>query len=454
MIQKPPFLKQGERARLFPVLSENSKEGRALSIFLSCMSHVDEFGSIMMSSIGKRVGTRSKVTAYTEVTFQQDINDKSSKQDRPDGLISITLGKKTFYVLVEAKIGNNGLTSAQVESYIELATKNNIDAVVTISNDFSALPQHHPIAVNKRLLKKVELFHWSWMFILTQADLLLKQGKVLDHEQAIILKEFIRFISHQSTGIRGFDRMPSEWPEVCRQIQAKGKLKKTDDAVRAVVAAWQQETKDLSLLLSRKIERECSLRLSRKHTSDHIARLDDDAVVLCERGALTCSIDVPNAAAPIDICADVTCKQVEVSMKLQAPADKKTAKSRISWLLKQLSKSKADNILIRAYWPGGKAHTQKALADLRNDPSAICDANNMLPTSFEVRYAKDLGANFNGNKKFIEELEAAVEIFYAEAAENLKKWQSPAPRISDKEQNKSSPAEIAESLEKELSITG
>ena len=41
MIKLPDAVKQGETARLFPVLADTSKEGRATSILLSCMAKVE-----------------------------------------------------------------------------------------------------------------------------------------------------------------------------------------------------------------------------------------------------------------------------------------------------------------------------------------------------------------------------------------------------------------------------
>lgn len=63
----PSVLERGERARLFPVLADTSKEGRTLSIFLSCLERVEEFGAAMMSTAGHKVGSRSRIEAFTEV---------------------------------------------------------------------------------------------------------------------------------------------------------------------------------------------------------------------------------------------------------------------------------------------------------------------------------------------------------------------------------------------------
>ena len=66
----PEYLKQGEVARLFPVLSTTSKEGRTTSIVLACMSKIEEFGAELLSSVGQRVGKRAEIETFTEVVLK------------------------------------------------------------------------------------------------------------------------------------------------------------------------------------------------------------------------------------------------------------------------------------------------------------------------------------------------------------------------------------------------
>ena len=87
----PDYLKQGELARLFPVLSTNSKEGRATSILLSCLSKVDEFGAEQLKTLGLKAGKRTSIECYTEVVF----NETSQQNKRPDGLIIVKTGVQT-----------------------------------------------------------------------------------------------------------------------------------------------------------------------------------------------------------------------------------------------------------------------------------------------------------------------------------------------------------------------
>lgn len=170
----PDFLVSGQRARLFPVLADTSKEGRTLSIFLSCLCAVDEFGRALLASLGLSLGMRSRIEAFTEVVFK---SGPDPRKIRPDGLIVVNTGKRTWSALVEAKVGNNEITSAQVELYGQMAKANTIDAIITLSNQFVALPEHHPVTLPKTLSKSVSLYHWPWMSLVTQASLLIDEKR-------------------------------------------------------------------------------------------------------------------------------------------------------------------------------------------------------------------------------------------------------------------------------------
>ena len=54
----PEGVVQGEPARLFPILSESSKEGRALSILLACVERIPEFANELFASLGLKFGRR------------------------------------------------------------------------------------------------------------------------------------------------------------------------------------------------------------------------------------------------------------------------------------------------------------------------------------------------------------------------------------------------------------
>ncbi len=380
----------------------------------------------MFTSIGQRIGARTKIETYTEVVLKKS----GDKQSRPDGLIILKGSSAQWTALVEAKVGNSELTNDQVESYTDIAKQNGVDALITLSNQFAALPTHHPLVMSNSTRRKCAIFHWSWMFVLTQATLLFNNGQVTDADQRIILHELIRFLSHPSAGVRGFDQMPSGWTDLVSNVQAGGRIVGNAPETKEIVGAWHQEVRDLSLILSRQLGHEVSTKISRAHAADPAARLKDTISDLVNEECLRATFIVPDAAAPIEVVADIKKRCITVSMSLKAPGDRRGTKARVSWLLRQLQKSTPANLHVRLFWPGRAAHSQYTLSALRDNPDlAANDRANQVVLSFETLMVKDLGAKFSQRKNFITELEATVPEFYEQVGQYLRGWVASAPRL-------------------------
>jgi hypothetical protein len=422
----PEYLVVGEPARLIPVVSDTSKEVRAASIVLATLQVVPPFANVMLGSLGQRLGTRASVDCYTEVVFRG-----STEKARPDGLIVVDGGRgRMWRCLIETKVGRAELETAQVERYLALAKSQSIDAVLTVSNQFVALPTHSPVRIAKAMLRGVDLFHWSWMNLLTQA-MLLVEDRIAQAEQRYILSEMIRYLSHPSVGVTRFDRMNAEWKDLNAQVQAGARLNRALPNVENSVAAWHQEVRDLCLLMTRKVGRPVRIRLSRAHTDDPTQRLKDDCAHLAEKHELACHFDVPDAASPIKVAVDLQRRTVSASMTLVAPQDKRRASSRINWVLRQLAKAKPDGLHVKALWPGRAPATQCDLTAIRLNPELLEAENNkdMVPSQFEVLLIRDLAGKFGGARTFIDGLEEAVRYFYEQVGQHLRAYVAPPPRL-------------------------
>ncbi|MDQ0314505.1 hypothetical protein [Amorphus orientalis] len=429
MTDRPDYLERGEKARLFPVLADTSKEGRTTSIVLACLAHVQEFGRAMLATVGQRVGTRAQVACYTEICFKKG---EKPKGDRPDGLIVLKIGGREWKALVEAKVGNNDLEQGQVERYLELARQNEIDAVITISNQFASTPTEHPISVTRRAAAKVELYHWSWMHVLTQAALLLQNDEVVDGDQAAILLELSRFLSHDSAGVKGFDSMPASWSELVQAVANGVAITPRTASAKEVVEAWHQEARDLSLILSRKIGVHVTTRLPRAHRTDSQARLKADLELLSKENIIQAAWDIKDAAGPLECCIDVKTKTIISSMKVRAPSDRVKANSRLKWLLRQLHNISAEEMFVRLHWTGPGSFTQHPLAELRENPDLVLrDRLNAQLHTLEVCLVRGLARRFGQRKNFITDVEALVPEFYERAGQRLKPWQASAPKIRE-----------------------
>lgn len=425
----PEYLIQGEQARLFPVLATTSKEGRTTSIVLACLAKIDEFGAALLASVEQKVGVRTKIETYTEVVCK---NRLPSIKDRPDGLIVVRNGKREWRALVEAKVGSNELSSEQIEKYRQLAKDNAIDCVISISNQFATTASAHPLPEVQKSRSKIPVFHWSWMYILTEADLLLSRDSVADADQKLLLNELRRFLTHESAGIKGFDRMPKEWGELNKLVSTGGVISAKSTDAAAVIAAWHQETRDLALILSRMTETAVTERLNRKHKSDGSARVKDEQALLRERHQLVAELEVPDAAAPIFIVADINRRSVDVGMTVRAPEDKVTTKARVNWILRQIKTDRLDDLYLRLMWPGKAEPTQYLISDLRATPEIAEEAREHLaPHSFHVFQSKNLGGRFTQQVNFITDLESIVPTFYGEVGSNISAWQRRAPKIKE-----------------------
>lgn len=426
-MQIPDYLAQGETARLFPVLATTSKEGRTTSIVLACISKIEEFGSELLQSVGKRVGKRSRIETYTEIVFK---NEKVQIKDRPDGLIILTTGSKEWRALVEAKVGNSELGADQVEKYRDLAKDHGLDCVITISNQFATLPEHHPVEDVRKSRSKIPVFHWSWMSILTTTDILLNRDSVADEDQRLLLNELRRFLTHESAGVKGFDRMPPEWAEINRLVSAGGRIPAKSLEAAIVLDAWHQETRDLSLILSRQTETAVQERLPKKHKADPAQRRKDELQILREDGQLMSFLDVPDAAAPVEVVADIRRRTIEIGMSLRAPEDRVSSRARVNWLLRQIKTDKTDDIFVRMTWPGRSESTQFQLSELISDPT-VCekDKNGLQVTKFHIFISRRVGAKFTQQVNFIKELEDVVPFFYREIGQNLQEWRKSPPKI-------------------------
>ncbi len=378
-----------------------------------------------MKSISIRMGKRSIINSFTEVVFLQQ---SGAIKDRPDGLLEHRNGKSTWSALIEAKIGKAKIDTDQVQRYIQLARDNGTDSVITISNEFVSRPTHSPVSIPKNALRRVNLYHWSWKFILTEAILLQAQSAVADPDQAYILREFIRFLGHESIGVGGYDQMPMEWTDVITHVQSGAALRKTSDSVQAVVSGWHQEIRDLSLKMSEHLAVNVRENLSRGHSVDLDARVKDDCENLSKTAILNASLSIPSTVSEVFIEADINTKTIRVGMELGAPQDKARSSARLAWLMRQLTKYEGDNLFVRVKWPSRAKDTVLAANAIRENPKILDENKSSAPRAFQVILISDDSRRFAGRNTFIQELESLVPEFYDKVGQYLQEWRPKPPK--------------------------
>ena len=415
----------GQRAALFPALSEGSKEKRAVSILLACMEQVPELSRSLLQGQGAPLGKTSRLQAWTETG---PVAKKGA--DRPDGRIEIQSARgQQWIALLEAKIGKASLDNAQIESYLAEGRSAGANALITISNDFAVLPDHHPTYRGKST-RGIALLHWSWSSILTKCRLLTDGGEIEDGHHRSIIEHLVRFLGHPSTGVVRFDRMPVSWKETCEAIAAGARITKSSDAALQVAGGWIQETRDLGLQLTELLRQPVPVKLSRAERNDPMVFMGRVLDGLCDHQSLEIEYMIPDGVSDLQVRADLRGKSLTSSMTIGAAEDRKTAKARVNWLLRQLAKTPEDGVHVTAVY-GRRQDIQAALDKVREDPGILCKEDaKVCPKRFEVKLIAVLGRRMDGAKTIVQALEEHVPEFYSRIGQYLRPWVPSAPKVA------------------------
>lgn len=416
-----------ERARLIPVSGisgAEEQERRGTSALLAVVNSVREFGRAITGPLGAPAGTP---VAYIEIPFTL-----GDRKVRPDGLVQVKRGSAVWTALVEVKTGTNELKAPQVEDYLDVAREQGFSAVLTISNQLAGAPGEHPLAVDGRKLKKVSLHHMSWSQILTEALVAQANRAVSDPDQAWILNEFIRYLQHPKSGAAEFEDMGATWVEV-REAVRSGSLRASDKGAAEVVRRYEQLVSFAAMLMCRELGVDVRPVLSRNDTKDPDRRLQIAKAALADTGMLTGTLRVPNAAAPIEITADLRASRVSCSMTVDAPTSGRST-TRLNWLIRQLRDSRPDvcieTIAVRQRSRGAV----RKLAELREAPKIAIDDPTREVRAFTVSLSANAGTKRGkGRASFVASVLETVETFYAEVAQHIKPWTAPPVKIRDDE---------------------
>lgn len=424
------LLEVGQIARLIPSVSDSKREERATASLLATFMIVPAYAQEVLSDAGAPIGKRVKITCLTEVVFKT----KGERRPRPDGLIIVTSGSRTWTAIVESKVGTSQLSQDQIEEYLDLAKEIGINALITISNQFATLPTHHPVRISKQKTRSVSLYHFSWLGLISKAILVSESKSVEDKEQGYILSELVRYMQHDASGITSLAKMGSGWKDVCTAIQQGAPLNRNSEILSDSVASWHQLLRYLAIQLSVAIGKPVMIALNRARYKDAELNFNEDVSSLLKENRLEAEFDVPNAATKLVFSADFLRRTINLSMKLDAPKDRTRSTAVINWLVKQIRSTDESDLSIRAYWPRRIPMTSEPLINVLENPAILVPENvSELPVALEVVRVVDLAGRFKGAKTFVEESAQAFPQFYAKVGQLLTKWVPKPPKVKESE---------------------
>ncbi len=416
-----------EPARLIPVSgirNAEEQERRATSALLAVLSSVDEFGLAIAKPYG---APKSRLQTFVEVPFE--LSD--GRNVRPDGLIQIIRGKRSWTALVEVKTGKNELTRQQIEAYLDVAKEQGFDCVITISNQIARIPGEHPVDVDKRKLRKVALHHLSWSRVLTEAVLQKTHRGVADQDQAWILGELIRYLQHPNAGSVDFCDMGEHWVGV-RDAVKNGTLRHADKKAIEIAGKWEELVSFAVLQLGRKLGTDVQEVLATKERNDISIRIANIVDAMVTRGLMPGAIRIPNTVGNIVLNADLRAQQIVASVSVEAP---KTGRSttRINWLIRQL-KSTSPDVRLDSRSPRSRSSMSDLLGNVRKNQSLLVPIDNREIVSFSVSLTRPMGLKRStGTRSFIGSVLQTLDAFYADVVQQMREWQPTAPKLQRSE---------------------
>lgn len=419
---------QLREARLIPILKPGDEMAQT-SVFLTSIRLIKEFRKMILSA--SKIPSNGKIFVYTEVTFPEN------QDSRIDGLLLVVKGGIIKDAAIfEMKNGHNELEQEQIDRYIKLARSFNIPNLITVSNQFVSDPTQFPI--NIKFPKSVSVYHFSWSYLLTLAHILLfdNDTNIEDADQVEIMQEVVYYFESSKSGVLGFNRMKPGWKEVIEKINSGTRLKATDSDVEQTIQSWQQEEKDMALILSRKLGVIVNSGEA-KYKGNLKARLEDDKKKLINEFSLNSILRVKNAISPIEITAFFKKRSIEMSVKLLAPQDK-TIRGQLSWLGRQFQNCEKKSeklfskiqseILVEIRFKGRSNLERVSIESLNTIYPELKDKE---VKEFNVIIIKDFGKGFASVSKFVEIIEQMLVDYYRGIIQYLVKWEKPAPKIKE-----------------------
>lgn len=418
-----PEVKPWEEARLIPVSgirSAEEQERRASSALLAVLYAVEEFGTAITKPLGAPKG---KLRSFIEPPFEM----ANGRCVRPDGLIQVTRGRRTWTALVEVKTGKNTLDREQIEAYLDVVKEQGFDCVVTISNQIAKIPGEHPLTVDRRRLRRATLHHLSWSRLLTEAMLQKSHRGVADPDQAWILGELIRYLEHENAGAVDFCDMGEAWVAV-RDAVKNGTLRQSDKKAIEVAGKWEELVSFAALRLGRKLGTDVREVLHARERADLSVRIAGIVDSMVTRGVMLGEIRIPDTVGDVSLAADLRAQQIVASVSLKAPRSGRPT-TRINWLLRQL-KTTSPDVRLDCWGLRSRSSMSELLGNVCRNPNLLIPVENREIVSFTISLARPMGVKRSaGSRSFIDSVLQTLDDFYGDVVEHLKEWRPPAPKL-------------------------
>jgi hypothetical protein len=384
-----------------PALISNFKqtERRLLSVFMCLLDLSPAVRGHFLDLCGFRGAKTSNYKTLMEVSY------KGSKfsEIRPDGLLACKRGATTWSAYIEAKAEKMQIRPEQIQSYLELAKLTDVDAIITISNEFARIPSELPYHMDSKKVGSKQVLHFAWADIRTVLELA-KENLELETIEVGILKECLRYFWDEKSGITTYDRMPEKWPAFVEASSTALGLNTNVKGLSEVIYGWEQERRDLCS----KLTRDAGTPVEIRHLAGIRASVDERAKVdktqLATNYTLGTKYFYKQSKLTLELLVDLRACRMTAALELPIPADK-GAKALTTWCSKILQDFPEKDALICFDWPGKDSDVSLSMGAFLTEPTMVSDGKKTPPRGVKVLTSRHGVRNFKSRKKFILDIE-------------------------------------------------
>ena len=411
---------QAQPIRLIPTY-KTGDEMALTSIFLSTLRLVKEYRDSLFKEI--KLSRNGRIHYFSEVCIPE------LDPGRIDGLILIeSKGVIMDAAFFEMKHKAHIQDEEQITQYLSICKTLKVNKLITVSNEFVTNPLESPLSV--KVPKNITLYHFSWTYLITKGQILLFKNdtNIEDDDQVEIMREVLHYFENPLSGVKGYTQMKPGWKELAENVRNGKPLSKEDAYIKEAVTSWQEEEKDVALMLSRRLG--VVVNLKNRDIQSDVKKVVDDQ-------SLQSSLSIKDSVSEIKVRADFTTRVLSMAVTVTPPQDKGTV-ARITWIGKQLetcNKKSPDlfdklskDIWIEADIRYVRNHLMVSLKDL-DTLQEVAKGKDIQ--SFNIILNQGFGPNFSSPKKFVELLEKMSLNYYEGIVQHLSNWIPKAPKLSE-----------------------
>lgn len=384
--------------QLIPVYKK--PERKLLSVFMAVLDIVPEFRGEFFRKCGFPSGKTCQYRSFMEPRY----SSPNLPKKEPDGLVVCTRGNSSWSAFIEAKAEKNKIRPEQILDYADLASRLEIEAIISISNEYALKPTELPysIAGNKR--KKRAIFHFSWSELRVSIGLFIGASNSCNDAELAVLQHAFNYMSSDRSGVTTFDSMPKDWKNFVESANTTLGFSTNTSGVMEIVYGWQQERRDLGAKLNDAIGGGVELRhpAGARATPQECTAFDKDQ--LANEYRLLAGYFFKRSKCTLHVTSDLRACRHNFVLALK-PLSGKKAKATVSWLAKKLEGLSTDQYKIGFNWPGRGEDTLVGLEKLFRSPDSIYQGQKEGPKSVALICGYRNVRRFKSQKQFIEDLE-------------------------------------------------